>query len=236
MSSDANDKTFIVMPAYCPGDELPGLIEMLLGYDMDRFRIIMIDDGSGLHFRPIFDELSRNLRITVLTHDENQGKGAALKTGFRYLMSRKITGTVVTADIDGQHNPYDISRVAQASSSHPDSLILGCRSMSGMKIPLRSRFGNFWSAKIFKIMTSIDISDVQTGLRGIPLSYLPILISLPQEKFDFEIAMLIDNAVHKRYPVIEVSIESVYAPNQVSHFQPFRDSMQILKAMKNASE
>ncbi len=229
-----NEKTYIVIPSYQPGDELVGLIDMILGYGHDHYRVLMVDDGSDRQYKPVFEHLSRNLRVTLLSHPENRGKGAALKTAFSYLMQRGITQSVVTADSDGQHTPYDISRVVEASRDHSDCLILGCRSFDDVKnVPFRSRFGNFWSVKIFKLFTGVAIHDIQTGLRAIPAAYLPTLVNFPQDRFDFESAMLLDNAANRRFPFYELQIESVYAENHTSHFRPLRDSMRILRTLKN---
>jgi glycosyltransferase involved in cell wall biosynthesis len=230
------EHTYIIIPSYRPGDELIGLIELILGYGHDKnCRILLVDDGSGLEYRSIFRHLSRNLRVTLLTHEQNQGKGAALKTAFNYLIQRGVSRPVVTADADGQHTPSDIARVAIAALQNPDSLILGCRDFKkAMNMPFRSRFGNFWSIKVFRLLTGMRVSDIQTGLRGIPSAYLPILTTFPQNRFDFEMVMLLDNASRKRFPFLEVSIEPVYADEHTSHFRPLRDSLRILRSLKSS--
>ncbi|MGY0205531.1 glycosyltransferase, partial [Acinetobacter soli] len=52
---------------------------------------------------------------TVLVHERNQGKGAALKTGIRHVVER-FPGThgVITVDADGQHLPEDVKRLYEA--------------------------------------------------------------------------------------------------------------------------
>ncbi|MDD2403147.1 MAG: glycosyltransferase family 2 protein [Lentisphaerae bacterium] len=225
-------KVFIVIPSYKPGDELIGLVEILLAYGRDAYRVIVVDDGSGIKYRIIFEHLARNLKVTVLTHNHNKGKGAALKTAFNYLLERSNIMPVITADADGQHVPEDIVRVLESAVVCPESIVLGCRSMTGKKIPIFSRIGNNWSVRIFKALTGEEISDIQTGLRGIPASYLPLLIRFPQDGFDFESAMLLDNAIQKRYPVKEIEITTIYSRKHKSHFRPLQDSWRILRSLK----
>lgn len=233
---EIKEHTYIIIPAYRPGDELIGLVELILGYGHDECcRVLLVDDGSGYEYKSIFLHLSLNLRVTLLTHKENQGKGAALKTAFNYLIERGIDKPVITADSDGQHTPADIARVVEAATSNPDKLILGCRDFKEAKnMPLRSRFGNFWSVKVFRLLTGQNVGDIQTGLRGIPAAYLPTLVTFPQNRFDFEMVMLLDNATRKRFPFLEVPIEPVYAEEHTSHFRPLRDSLRILRSLKAA--
>lgn len=232
-----NEHTYIVIPSYRPGDELIGLVELILGYGHDdNCRILVVDDGSGYEYRAVFRHLSRNLRVTLLTHEQNQGKGAALKTAFNYLIQREVTKPVITADSDGQHTPADIAKVIAAAIQNPGSLVLGCRNFKeAVNMPFRSRFGNFWSARVFRLLTGQRVSDIQTGLRGIPAAYLPILVSFPQNRFDFEMVMLLDNATRKRFPFLEVPIEPVYEEDHTSHFRPLRDSFRILRSLKTAA-
>ncbi len=228
-----SQRFYIVIPAYQPGDELIGLVEVLLSYGRNDYRILVVDDGSGTRYRPVFEHLARSLKVTVLTHRQNGGKGAALKTAFRHLIERKNTTPVVTADADGQHAPHDIIRVFEDAIENPQALILGCRAMAGVKIPWFSRLGNYWSVRIFKSLTGKTISDIQTGLRGIPASYLELLVDFPQNDFDFESAMLLDNAMNNRFPVREIIIDTIYAKKHRSHFRPLRDSFRILRSMKH---
>ena len=67
----------IVIPAYEPGEELIAYVKELCAAQLGP--IVSVDDGSGARFAHIFDAL-RKLDCTVLTHPENRGKGAAIKT------------------------------------------------------------------------------------------------------------------------------------------------------------
>lgn len=79
------------------------------------------------------------LGCTVLHHTQNLGKGAALKTGFLYLVPDEAWG-VVCADSDGLHRVEDIIRVAEAIGNKAE-MVLGTREFTG-EVPFRSRFGN----------------------------------------------------------------------------------------------
>jgi hypothetical protein len=73
----------------------------------------------------------------VLRQPRNRGKGAAVKTGFRYLAEHHADEDVVCADSDGQHSVPDVLRVAERVRSG-EALVLGVRRFGG-PVPVRSR-------------------------------------------------------------------------------------------------
>ena len=75
-------KTALIIPAYKPAKELLGLLAQFK--DNDDFLPIVVDDGSGADFEPIFSALPEGVRL--LRHPQNRGKGAALKTAFEYVL------------------------------------------------------------------------------------------------------------------------------------------------------
>lgn len=183
---------------------------------------MIVDDGSGPAFGPIFG----SCRATVLRHEKNLGKGAALRTGIAYALEHHPGCAVVTADADGQHHPDDILAVARRVSERPDALILGCRGFDG-EVPHRSRVGNLLSRIVFRLLMGQNLGDTQTGLRGIPSRLLPELAAMNSNGYEFEVDML-TAAKHLSVPLVEQRIRTIYAPgNPTSHFNPLRDSMRI---------
>jgi putative flippase GtrA len=132
----------------------------------------------------------------------------------------------VTADADGQHLPQDILKILASLEEHPDRLWLGSRTFS-RDIPLRSMLGNRLTRRVFRFMVGQDISDTQTGLRGIPRQFMAQMLTSPDSKYDFEIDMLIQ-AAHHGLAIEEVAINTVYLDdNASSHFSPVVDSLKI---------
>ena len=96
----------IVLPSYKPDEKLE---QTVLGFHEAGFAdIIVIDDGGGESFKAVFDRIAALDFCTVLTHEENRGKGAALKTAFEWYAKNRDGIGVVTADGDGQHTPEDV--------------------------------------------------------------------------------------------------------------------------------
>jgi len=214
----------VVVPAYRPPAALVELMEALAGIGHP---IVLVDDGSGPEFEEVFARAAALPRIRLLRHEANRGKGAALKTAICWALDEypDLNG-VVTADADGQHDPGDIARVADAMLESKGALVLGSRTFQ-RAVPLRSRIGNVLTRGVMHLLLGQKLRDTQTGLRGIPAAMLPQLLRLESNGYEFELEMLI-LAHHASIPVIEEPIRTIYeAGNKSSHFNPLVDSMKI---------
>ena len=216
-------KTALIIPAYKPDEKLLGLLARFKG-DAD-FVPVVVDDGSGPEYRRIFDALPEG--VTLLTHPENRGKGAALKTAFKYVLeSCPQCGQAVTADADGQHRYEDIKRVCAAAAQRPEALVLGSRKFEG-DVPLRSRLGNGITRHVFSIASGVKVYDTQTGLRAMGREGMRRFAQVPGDRYEYEINMLL-TAAQSGMPIQEEWIETVYLDdNASSHFNPFKDSLKI---------
>lgn len=218
-------KPVIIIPAYKPDSTLIDLIQELLN---NQQAIIVVNDGSGQNYAPLFAELEKMASVTVLHHAVNLGKGQALKTAFNYFLTHQPQDCpgVVTADADGQHLSVDIQKTADELAQNPFSLILGARTFK-KGVPFRSRFGNNLTRLIFRLLIGQSLQDTQTGLRGIPRHFLQVLLKTSSSGYDFELDMLI-SASKRKIKINEVPISTVYKDeNKSSHFNPLIDSFKI---------
>lgn len=213
----------ILIPAYKPDDKLVALTDQLLTHD--DLKLVVVDDGSGEAFRPVFEALDK--RVTLISYPDNKGKGGALKTGIRYIMVHMPEcERLVTADADGQHRYADIRRVLDKSEEMPGALVLGSRAFDG-DVPLRSRFGNAMTRQVFAIASGVKVRDTQTGLRGFDRDGMRLFVDVPGDRYEYEINMLL-TAARAEMPIYEVTIETVYLnDNESSHFNPLKDSLRI---------
>lgn len=223
----------IIIPAYEPDDRLIVLLRNLTIQKMGP--IILVDDGSGDEYHNIFDiseEIIKQNDGVLLTHDVNLGKGKALKTAFSYILNNYPNAVgCVTADSDGQHTDKCISSVIQVLQNSRNSLVLGVRNFDGEDIPWKSEFGNKLTMKALGYIADIHVSDTQTGLRGIPRSFMNELLTVPGDRFEFEMQMLLESV--GRYPIIEVPIKTIYdsKENHQTHFNPIVDSIKIYRIL-----
>lgn len=216
----------VLIPAYKPSDALGRLVADLAARGFPT--IVVVDDGSGPSYAPLFESLLRHPQVALLRHELNRGKGEALKTGLHHLLaSHPDAGGAVTADADGQHLPEDIERVARRlAASDGATLVLGSRRFTS-GVPLRNRFGNLVTAAAMRWIAGLRLADTQTGLRGIPRSLALRLLETKSGGYEFELDMLL-LAKHAAFAIAEVPIATVYLDgNRSSHFNPLRDSMRI---------
>jgi glycosyltransferase involved in cell wall biosynthesis len=218
------DRLAVLIPTWQPEEGLAVLATALAAQSFGA--ILVVNDGSDESRMPLFEEVALLPHVHVLTHAINLGKGRALKTGINYFLS-ELPGLdgLVTADADGQHKAKDIVRVAQTLQISSGAVVLGSRSFAA-GIPLRSRFGNELTRRIFAFVTGVKLTDTQTGLRAFPRNLLPELMVLEGERYEYEMTVLA-HVCRQRKPV-EVPIETVYIDgNRSSHFDPIWDSMRI---------
>lgn len=213
---------WVLIPAYKPGQRMLAFLSQLQNAG---FRVLLVDDGSGPEYAPVFMQAQNN-GIPLLSHDVNKGKGRALKTGFQYLLRHAPEAGVVTADCDGQHTLADVRRVASALEENPAKLIVGARALKD-KVPLRSRFGNTSMRLIFALATGTYLHDTQTGLRGVPPKLLPKLVTLSGERYEYEMNMLL-SLRSWGVQAMEIPISTIYENNNAgSHFRTFRDAFRV---------
>lgn len=220
------DSPVILIPAYKPTSAFQDLVRELVSAKA-TCAIVVVNDGSGPDYEAIFTVVSELETVRLLGHIVNLGKGAALKTGMNYAAYNFPNSVgVVTADADGQHRPEDILRTAEALEAAPSHLVLGSRQFGG-DIPLRSKFGNVLTRYVMRLVTGQKVSDTQTGLRGIPLDFIPDLMRLRPNGYDFELDVLLE-CKRSRRTIEEIPIATIYEDgNKSSHFNPLMDSMRI---------
>lgn len=216
----------VMIPSLNPDQKLVRYVRALSQEDFSE--ILVINDGSSSDYDPIFEEIAGIDKCTVIAHESNQGKGRALKTGMEYvLLNRPECAGIVTGDADGQHRVKDTLRVAKELMKDDSRLILGSRNFNAPHIPARSSFGNKLTSWVFALMFGQKLMDTQTGLRGIPLRIVPIMLEISGERFEYEMNMLIE-CRRRKITIYEIPIETVYIDeNSSSHFNPIVDSVKI---------
>ena len=221
-------KITIIIPVLNPSDRLFNVVGELV--EVGFSDIIVVNDGSGAAYIKTFEDVGNLPGCTVLAHEKNKGKGAALKTAFCFFLENRTDNIgVVTMDSDGQHRTADVVKCAEALAEPGDTIIMGVRDFNKPNVPRRNAFGNRLTAHAFRLFFGIMLKDTQTGLRGIRKEHLPLVLKINNNRFDYESAMLIE-AEKEGLRFHEVEIETVYEKDSKdpSHYRPFADSLLIL--------
>ena len=217
------EDVFIIVPAFNPDEQLEKVIENLMKKGFEK--IVVVDDGSKS--KKIFKKIKG--KAIILKHNENCGKGRALKTAFKYCINQENIKEVITVDADGQHDIEDVENVWKESKKNKDKVILGSRNFKNA--PIFSKIGNeIINKKIYR-KTNIKFKDSQTGLRVIPIKYLKDLINIPGERYEYETSVLLYFAT-KNVEIIEKEIKTIYIENnKKSNFKKIKDSIRVYKAI-----
>jgi len=206
----------VVIPVYNHGPQVAAVIAAarLLGLP-----IVVVDDGSTDSTASV---LAAQENIIVLRHPVNQGKGAALLTGFAAVAA--TCDWALTIDADGQHDPADAQALLAVAQQGGRVLVVGSRQgMTGGHVPWTSRFGRGFSNFWVWVSGGPWIADSQSGFRLYPLPET-MELGVAARRYQFEVEVLV-RARRRGIAVIEAPVSVVYQPRgvRVSHFRPWRD-------------
>ena len=217
-------KRIVLIPAYEPDNNLIELVDEL---KMKKLYIVIVDDGSGINYKDIFDKVKESAYI--ISYKQNKGKGYALKTGLRYIKERfKGEYTVVTMDSDGQHKVEDAMKLCEYIEQNPNKLVLGKRPRN-KNTPIRSKLGNSITRVVYTISTGINLYDTQTGLRAFSNTLVDEMINIEGDRYEYEMNVLL-LLPKMGIDIKEIEIKPIYIDNNSnSHFNTVKDAIRIYK-------
>lgn len=221
-----NAPKIAVIPAYNPDSKL---LDVLGSLKLHGYAVIIVNDGSGEEFDPVFYKAAEADKI--IKHNENLGKGTALKTGFDYVRNNYAPPYVlVTVDADGQHGTGDILTVTRVAKSNPGTLVIGSRRL-GKEAPFRSLSGNFITRTVLHTLTPVKVYDTQSGLRAFDSSLIDLMCDIGGERYEYEMQVLIE-LTKRNIPIKEIPIKPVYiGDNSSSHFRTWYDAGRIYRVI-----
>lgn len=214
MSTKWPEHIAVLIPAYKAADLLTKLIPEILTY-VPSHQILIVDDASEDDTITI----CRSFSITTIQHPINKGKGAALQSGFDYLIINmpKIKW-IITMDADNQHSPDDLPLFAREAEKHPTIGIgIGHRSMNIKYMPLERILSNRLTSLILGLFCGIPVKDSQCGYR-IYNTRLLKCVQCIYNRFEME-SEIIMKAAFMRFPITFIPIQTLYlnGPSHISH-------------------
>jgi glycosyltransferase involved in cell wall biosynthesis len=199
--------------------------------------VLVVDDGSS-------DQTAQRAReagAEVIVHNQNRGKGEAVKTGLAHWLGaaspsrragdevdREVTW-VSLLDSDGQHLPEEIDRfLTTAADATQPTFLIGNRMNNVTGMPVIRRVVNRYMSRQISRVCKQEIPDTQCGFRMLDHQLIPQLLG-GGDRFDYDTEALII-ASSKGYRIESVPITTVYT-DQVSKIRPLRDAIRFLKLM-----
>jgi len=160
-------KILAIIPAYDAEESLAEVIDGLFEYGFKSRDILVVDDGSSDRT----SEIAHAKGVSVISHPANKGKGAALKTGFKYAIDEDYDA-VLTLDADMQHPPeYALKFIETATETGAD-VVIGNRLDDLSTMPFHRRFSNLTTTFFVRVWTGKRIGDSQCGYRFIKTDIL----------------------------------------------------------------
>ena len=210
-----------VIPGYQEGPRIAAVVSAA----RQHVPVVVVDDGSTDDTA----ERAEAAGATVIRQVPNQGKGSALREGFRHALATGVDA-VVTLDADGQHDPTEIPRFLAAFEADRPELIVGRRDFRRM--PAVRRVSNTIGGWILSAAVGRAIPDNQSGFRLIGPRLMAALLTSDEDGFAFEVEM-IARCIALDLPMAWVPIRTIYA-GEPSHIRPLAHFRSFVAAARDA--
>lgn len=216
----------IIIPAYNEeagiASMLDHLLEVSADFPLNAVEIIIVDDGSQDSTAQIVQSYDRE-QVRLLQHTQNQGYGAALKTGIRQASHEVLC--IIDAD-----NTYPAERIPDLYSdmhTHSADMVVGARTGENVHIPLIRRPAKAFLRSLASYVAETSIPDLNSGLRLFRRDIVLRFFNLLPNQFSFTttitLAMLV-NGYHLRYVSINYA-----ARTGRSKIKPIRDTLNFIQ-------
>ena len=151
-------KVSVVMPVYNEEATLEEIVRRVLEQSVDE--LVIVDDASTDSTRAILKRLAeQEPRIRAIFHEENKGKGGAVKTGLT-----AVTGDVVIIqDADLEYDPADYAKLLEPLRAGEADFVFGSRFLGrAQNLTLLQRIANRAVTVLFNLLFGTRLSDVET--------------------------------------------------------------------------
>ena len=205
-------RVVVVIPAFNEDRFIGSVVIKVLKHPVT---VIVVDDGSQDDTAAVAGAAG----ATVIRHDENLGKGAALNTGLGEAR-KQDPGAVVLLDADGQHIPEELGQLLSPLLENKADLVLGSRYIRGVSVVPRHRIWGHWAFNwITRLGSGIGSTDSQSGFRALSPRALQVL-SFSSRGFSVESEMQYIIREHDlRLVEVPITIQYVEKPkrNVIQH-------------------
>ena len=176
-------KLSVIIPCYNESGTILSLIDAVKQSPVKDREIIIVDDGSKDGTRDILSKLE-DPEVRVFFHKINQGKGAALRTGFQ-----EATGDIcIVQDADLEYDPQEFPVVIQPILAGKADVVFGSRFQSGRPhrvVYFWHRIGNGVLTLMSNFFTDLNLSDMETCYKAFRREVIQS-INIRENRFGFE--------------------------------------------------
>ncbi|MBQ6314768.1 MAG: glycosyltransferase family 2 protein [Mogibacterium sp.] len=218
-----SEKLSVVIPCYNEKENIRSIVEAVLASPVPDKEIIVVDDCSKDGTRTVLEEEIKPLVSKIIYHDINQGKGAALRTGFK-----AATGDVVIVqDADLEYDPKEYPRVVQPIFNGEAEVVYGSRFLhQKRKGYLANRLANWGLTTFSNLFTRQGLTDMETCYKAFKREIIQS-IEIKENRFGFE-PEITSKISKKGIRIKEVPISYYPRSNEEGKKIGFKDGLRAL--------
>ena len=174
----------VVMPCYNEGPTVSEIIGKVLAQPV-VVELIIVDDCSADDTWPVLQAIARNEpRIRLFHHEVNQGKGAALRTGFKEARGR----IVIVQDADLEYDPAEYHKLLKPILADRADVVYGSRflgSEAHRVLFYWHSVGNYFLTQLSNMMSNLNLTDMETCYKAFRRDVIQ-KIEIEENRFGFE--------------------------------------------------
>ena len=179
-------KLTVIIPVYNERNTLQEIVSRVKAVPLDGVdkEIILVDDFSTDGTRELLQGMTTDKALTVVFHDVNRGKGAALRSGFQ----RATGDIVIVQDADLEYDPKEFPIMIGPILDGRADAVYGSRFLGGPHRVLMfwHYVGNKGLTTLANMLNNLNLSDMETCYKAVRRDVLQ-KITLETDRFGFEV-------------------------------------------------
>ena len=218
----------VIIPCYNERDNIEKIVRKVLETPLQNVEIIVVDDKSTDGTREILERVICPLVARIIYHEQNKGKGAALRTGVQH-----ATGDIVIVqDADMEYDPLEYPKVVLPIATGECNVCYGSRFLKnkggggGNKGYFANRVANRFLTAVFNVCMKTQLTDMETCYKAFRRELIQS-IEIQENRFGFE-PEITAKVIHRGERIKEVSIS--YYPRTVRQGKKigFKDGLRAI--------
>ena len=179
-------KLSVIIPCYNEIRTIEALLAAVRNAPIDEMELVVVDDGSSDGTRELLRQLEtlEQPDLKILFHASNQGKGAALRTGFRV-----ATGDIcIVQDADLEYDPQEYPIVIGPILQGNADVVFGSRFQGGRPhrvVYFWHRLGNAFLTLLSNMFTDLNLTDMESCYKAFRREIIQ-QIQIQESRFGFE--------------------------------------------------
>ena len=191
----------VIIPVYNEAKNINEILKRVQAQNLAN-EIVVVDDGSTDGTRAMLAEVHGKNNVHVILHERNQGKGAAVVTGFKAAQG----DILLIQDADLEYDPRDYPQILKPIEEGIADVVYGSRFLGGAR-----RVAMFWHMLANKMLTAMTnilydtiLTDMETGYKAFRRNVIEGM-TIHARRFDFE-PEFTAKILKRRYRIFEVPI------------------------------